>query len=79
MTQTSRLSLIRLLLLTSQEEVNLMTTAEKIAIEVSMQGHDRLAGRWEKQARWGDAKAKRLYLHHLEKWCELNQKLKEES
>ena len=56
-----------------------MTTAEKIAIEVSMQGHDRLAGRWEKQARWGDAKAKRLYLHHLEKWCELNQKLKEES
>lgn len=66
-------------LLTSQEEVNLMTTAEKIAIEVSIQGHSRLAGRWEKQARWGDAKAKRLYLHHLSKRLELSQKLKEES
>lgn len=51
----------------------------KLEITSAMQGHNRMIGRWEKQAKRDGAgsKAHNLYTHHLIKWLELNQKLEE--
>ena len=48
---------------------------KKYEIKNAMQGHDRLAGRWEKQARreGKQSKAYAQYQHHLAEWIRLNE------
>ena len=45
-----------------------------VEIQVAMQGHDRMAGRWEKQARRDGkgSEAHRRYMHHVNEWLRLN-------
>ena len=42
------------------------------------QGHDRLAGRWEKQAKRDGkgSEAYRRYSHHISEWLRLTEQLK---
>jgi len=49
----------------------------RLEIISAMQGHDRMRGRWERQARRDGkgSKAHDRYTHHLIKWLELNKKL----
>jgi len=55
-----------------------MTLSEKVQIKSKMQGHDRQAARWEKQARreGKGSEAHRLYTHHIQAWVSLSEILK---
>ena len=49
----------------------------KVEITVKMQGHNRQAGRWEKQAKreGKDSQAYKNYIHHTTEWVRLHKLL----